>query len=167
VITTFAYRYPDRVRSLVYVDPGFRAPYAAPSFSSMPAVWNIMAAVLEQPFWAQQQMGDFLHPERFPDWPERYAVQMRYKGFRRARFSERVTNAEESQGDEIARVGEHSRRVLVIWGKQDRTVLFENSEWLMKQLPQGRLLAVEEAGHLPHWEQPDVVHPELIAFLSQ
>jgi pimeloyl-ACP methyl ester carboxylesterase len=25
---------------------------------------------------------------------------------------------------------------------------------------------VEAAGHLPQWEQPDVVHPELISFLK-
>ena len=56
--------------------------------------------------------------------------------------------------------------VLVIWGKQDNTVPFEESEWLMKALPQGRLVAVESAGHLPQWEQPAVVHKELITFLQ-
>jgi len=167
VITTFAYRYPERVRKLVYMDPGFRYPSATPSFSGLPSVWGFFTAIFDERYWPQQQMGDFLHPDRFPDWPSRYSVQMRYKGFRRSRLAEFVSNAGEDQGDEIARVGEHPRPVLVIWGKQDKTVLFSNSEWLMKLLPNGRLLAVEEAGHLPQWEQPNVVHPELIAFLSQ
>jgi pimeloyl-ACP methyl ester carboxylesterase len=36
----------------------------------------------------------------------------------------------------------------------------------MKDLPQGQLVSVESAGHLPQWEQPEVVHQELINFLQ-
>ena len=34
-------------------------------------------------------------------------------------------------------------------------------------MPRARLVPVEEAGHLPQWERPDVVHPALIAFLRE
>jgi pimeloyl-ACP methyl ester carboxylesterase len=133
----------------------------------MPAVWGFYTAMFDEKLWPQEQMGDFLHPERFPDWPARYREQMQYKGFRLARLGEFVSNAEEDQGEEIEKVGQHPRPVLVIWGKQDQTVLFENSEWLMKLLPHGRLVAIDDCAHLPQWEQPGVMHPELIAFLSQ
>jgi pimeloyl-ACP methyl ester carboxylesterase len=56
--------------------------------------------------------------------------------------------------------------VLVIWGKEDKTVPFGESEFMMDALPRGRLVAVEGAAHLPQWEQPDVVHPQLIGFLQ-
>jgi pimeloyl-ACP methyl ester carboxylesterase len=91
---------------------------------------------------------------------------MQYRGFRRARLSEIVTNSGIDQDDQLQRVGQHPRPVLVIWGKQDPTVPFEDSEWVMKALPQGRLVTVEGSGHLPQWEQPDVVHDELIRFLQ-
>jgi pimeloyl-ACP methyl ester carboxylesterase len=54
----------------------------------------------------------------------------------------------------------------VIWGKQDYTVPFEDSEWFMKALPNGRLVAIEESGHLPQWEQPEIMHRETIEFLK-
>ena len=167
VITTYAYRYPDRVRSLIYMDPGFRSPAPTLSFSGMPRVWGFFTAIFDEQNWPNDQMTDFLHPERFPDWPKRYVTEVRYKGFRQARLSEFVANANEDQTEEIARVGEHPRPVLVVWGKQDMTVPFENSEWVMRRMMHGRLLAVDQAGHLPHMEQPDVVQPEIIAFLSQ
>jgi pimeloyl-ACP methyl ester carboxylesterase len=66
----------------------------------------------------------------------------------------------------MKRVGEHPRPVLVIWGKEDKTVPFDESEFLMESLPHGRLVAVEGSGHLPQWEQPDIVHRELIRFLK-
>ena len=167
VITTFADRYPNRVRTLTYMDPGLRSPFTPPFLSEMPRVWSFLAAVLDERYWPDAQMTDFLHPERHADWPDRYRVQLQYKGFRQARLSEFVNNAGEDQTDEVDRVGANPRPVLVIWGKQDRTVQFDNSEWLMKRMPHGRLLAVEDCGHLAMWEQPTVIHPELIAFLSR
>lgn len=166
LITSFADKYPDSVRSLIYFDPSIRKPYGLSLLEDLPPVWNYVTAILDERSWASDQLGDFLHPDRFPDWPKRYRDQIQYKGFRRARLSEIVTNASIDQDDQLQRVGQHPRPVLVIWGKQDPTVPFEESEWMMRALPQAHLVAVESSGHLPQWEQPDVVHPELIRFLQ-
>ena len=164
-ITSFADKYPERVRSLIYFDPSFRMPYQLSLVEDLPPVWNYLTALLDERYWAEGQFGDFLHPERFPDWANRYRDQMQYKGFRRARLSEIVSNNNVDQSDQLQRVGQHSRPVLVIWGKQDNTVPFEESEWLLKALPKGRLVAIDESGHLPQWEQPEMVHQELLKFL--
>jgi pimeloyl-ACP methyl ester carboxylesterase len=166
-ITSFAHEYPDRVRSLIYFDPSIRKPYGLSLSEELPAVWNYLAAVMDQRSWADGQFSDFLHPERFPNWAERYRDQMLYKGFRRARLSEIVSNADVDQYEQLKQVGEHPRPVLVIWGKQDNTVPFEDSEWFMKALPRASLVTVEDSGHLPQWEQPDLVHRELIGFLRE
>ncbi|OFV94043.1 MAG: hypothetical protein A3G76_00755 [Acidobacteria bacterium RIFCSPLOWO2_12_FULL_65_11] len=167
VVTTFADRYPDRVRSLVYVDPSFRTPGATSPLASLPFAWDFLTAVFDERWWADAQPRDFLHPERFPDWADRYRVQVQYRGFRRARLSELVSNVSVDQREELARVGEHPRPVLVVWGKQDPSVPFEFSVSLLELMPQGRLLAVESSGHLPQLEQPAVVNPALIEFLRQ
>jgi pimeloyl-ACP methyl ester carboxylesterase len=167
LITSFADSYPDRVHSLVYFDPSIRRPYSLSVTEQMPRVWNYLTVVLNERFWPQDQLSDFLHPERFPDWTKRYREQMLFKGFRRSRLLEISSNAEVDQMDQLERVGQHPRPVLVIWGKQDKTVPFDESEFLMEALPRGRLVPVEGSGHLPQWEQPDIVHPELISFLQQ
>ena len=167
LITSFADRYPQRVRSLVYVDPGFREPYTVLDIEKVKSAWDFVTAVFEENDWPEGQLDDFLHPERFPDWPARYRVQLQYKGFRRARLSEAVSNAKVNQSAEIMRVGRNSRPVLVIWGKQDTNVPFENSSELMKVMPRAKLVAVDSAGHLPQWEQPDVVHTAWLAFLRR
>ena len=48
-----------------------------------------------------------------------------------------------------------------------RNVPFELSDSLMRQMPLAQLLAVEDAGHLPQWEQPDIVQPAVIKFLRE
>jgi pimeloyl-ACP methyl ester carboxylesterase len=166
LITSFADKYPDRVQALIYVDPSIRKPYVLTLLESLPPIWNYLTAVLYEKHWADGQFGDFLYPEKFPDWANRYRDQMRYKGFRRARLAEFASNAAVDQSEQLQRVGEHPRPVLVIWGKQDYTVPFEDSEWFMKALPNGRLVAIEDSGHLPQWEQPQIMHRELIDFLK-
>jgi len=167
VITSMASRSPDRVRSLVYLDPAFRTPQSLTGFESTPWAWNVMTAILDERGWADGQLGDFLHPERFPDWPDRYRVQLRYRGFRRARLADLRSNVDTDQRDELQLVGHATRPVLVIWGKQDPNVPFELSASLMAVMPYARLLAVDQAGHLPQWEQPDIVQPAIISFLRE
>jgi pimeloyl-ACP methyl ester carboxylesterase len=90
---------------------------------------------------------------------------MQYKGFRSARLSEMVVNAEVDQRPQLERIGQHERPVYVIWGKQDPSVSFEFSASLMEMMPHGTLLAVDQSGHLPQWEQPEIVHRGLLEFL--
>lgn len=167
VVTSMADRHADRVRSLIYVDPSFRTPYDAGLAGAMPWAWNLVTATVYEKTWAQQQLADFAHPERFPEWPDRYRVQLQYRGFRRARLSEIVTNAPVDQREELARVAAHPRPVLIIWGRQDRTVSFDQSEPLLRAMPRARLVAVDDAGHLPHLEQPATVNSALVAFLRR
>ena len=167
LITSFADAYPDRVHSLVYFDPSIRHPYPLSMTERMPRVWNYLTVVFDERFWPHDQLGDFLHPEHFPDWTQRYREQMSFKGFRRSRLLEISSNADADQMEQLERVGQHRRPVLVIWGKEDRTVPFEESEFMMEALPRGRLVGVEGAAHLPQWEQPDMVHPQLISFFQQ
>ena len=167
VVTSFADRYPARVRSLVYVDPAFRSPHPVSLLERLPPLWDFLTAIFEERWWADTQLDDFLHPERFPDWPDRYRVQIQYRGFRRAQRSTSVSGAAVDQDPELKRVGQHSRPVLAFWGKQDTAVPIEFSAALLLAVPRTHLVGVEGAGHLPQWEQPGVVHPEWIAFLRR
>ena len=167
VITSVADRYPAKVRSLLYFDPAFRSPQALSPLESMPRVWSFVTAIMNERWWADGQLDDFLYPNRFPDWPDRYRVQLQYRGFRRARLSDLAANATADQQEEVQRVGRVRRPVLVVWGKQDPNVPFELSDALLRQMPSAQLLAVDDAGHLPQWEQPDVVQPAVIRFLRE
>jgi pimeloyl-ACP methyl ester carboxylesterase len=167
VVTSFADRFPDRVRSLIYLDPSFRTPGSLPPLAESPFVWNVVAAVVAERGWADEQPEDFLHPERFPDWADRYRVQMQYRGFRRARLSELVSNASADQREELESVGAHPRMVLVIWGRQDPSVPFESSGPLLETMPRARLVAVEDSGHLPQLEQPAITQKAIVEFLQK
>ena len=163
-ITSFAAEHPMRVAALVYADPAIIRGRTLPWYMR----WEPVADLKQQwdsRTWASGQLGDFLHPERFPDWPDRYKVQMRYKGFRHGRLMDIVGNLDTDMMPVLEQVGKHPRPVIAICGKQDRTVPFDRSEPFLKAMPRAKLVAIDSAGHLPHWEQPGATHAALLAFL--
>lgn len=166
VSATFAGRHPGRVRSLTLIDP---ASGASPSLASMfrlpllgPLLWQGLAV----PGMADNQLTDFVEPSKWPDWPERYRVQMQYRGFGRALRSA-LREAERVSFDSIfARAGETGVPTLLIWGTEDATVPIANAEGVRKAIPQARFHRIEGAGHLPHMERSGVVNPLLISFFD-
>jgi pimeloyl-ACP methyl ester carboxylesterase len=57
--------------------------------------------------------------------------------------------------------------VLVVWGREDQNVPFQLSDALLQAMPRARLVPVDDAGHLPHWEQPGVVDAAVLGFLRE
>jgi len=87
IIVTFADRHPERARALVLVDSAFHGSRGPGLLTRTPYLGEFLMAVSTAPSLPEGQLADFYDPSRFPDWPEKYRVQMQYKGFRRALLS--------------------------------------------------------------------------------
>lgn len=167
VVTSFTERHPERVGALIYVDPLFNArrPVAPEQRSAW--AWNfhmVLRGGTDE--LATGQLGDFLHPERYPDWVARYRVQQRFRGTRESlRRTREQTAVAPPQADVLRLLGVSPRPVLVVWGKQDRVVPVAGSRALLAAMPRAGLVAVGSAGHLPHIEQPGAVVPAVVRFL--
>jgi pimeloyl-ACP methyl ester carboxylesterase len=59
------------------------------------------------------------------------------------------------------------RPTLLLWGAKDRIVTPAYGENLRRALPDARLEIIENAGHFPHWEQPDAFVRSLAAFVDE
>jgi pimeloyl-ACP methyl ester carboxylesterase len=161
----FVARHPDRARSLTLVDPVAGTRGTLPLMFRLPIIGQVLWQALAVPGMAAGQLTDFVEPAKFPDWVDRYRVQMRYRGFGRALLSTQV-EAQGSVMDSVyARVGRSGIPTLLIWGKEDSTVAITNAEGVRKAIPQAQYHPIDRAGHLPHMERSDVVHPLLISFL--
>ncbi len=55
---------------------------------------------------------------------------------------------------------------LIVWGRQDPLVPFASGEDLRRKLPNARLFPVEDCGHVPQEEQPEIAVPEIAAFVT-
>lgn len=161
--------HPEKVRTLTLVDPAASSRtlsgFVGFAFKT-PVLREWFTQVMVAPGAANGQPGDFLHPEHFPGWVERYVPQMQYKGFGRAM---RLTNVSSSGTDYNAlygAVGTSGVPVLLVWGKQDPVVAFAYSDSVRKVIPAAEFAPVDSAGHLPHMEQSVFVRDKMLAFLA-
>lgn len=166
IIATFACRHPQRVRTLSFFDPAYNHGGSLSWKLRSPVIGEYLMAVDIVPGLPNSQLADFKHPERFPDWPDRYRPQMKYKGFRRALLSTMRHYLTADWSSAFACVGAMSKPVFLVWGKSDAEVPFALSEKVRRAIPRAEFLPVDDAGHVPFIEHPEIVNPALLRFLA-
>lgn len=167
VTSVFAGRHPERVRSLTLVDPVAGTAGNPLGMAGWPVVGRYLWQTFAVPKMAEGQASDFVEPARFPDWADRYRVQMRYHGFGRALRSSIQSRIGMTMDSVYARVAEAKVPVLLLWGTEDRTVPFALSETVRKAIPAAEFHAIDGAGHLPILEKAPVADSLMLGFLAK
>lgn len=166
VTATFVRRHAKRVRSLTLVDPVAGTSSGSGIFD-YPLVGGFLWQVLAVPTMAGGQAGDFVDPEKFPGWADRYRVQTRFRGFGRALLETRRATAGMTTDTLYRGVAGTGVPVLLIWGVKDVTVPFERSASVRAAIPAAEFHAIDGAGHLPILEQAAVTDSLILAFLAR
>lgn len=157
--------HPGRVNSLTLIDP-VASGRAIPSMLTMPVLGEWIWQTTQVPGMADGQASDFLHPDQFPGWADKYRVQMQYKGFGRALLRSAITSSRTNFDSLYAKVGAAHIPTLLIWGQQDQTVPIAKSPVIRNGIPGIEWFPVDSAGHLPPMEQSPLVHPRILQFLN-
>jgi len=165
VVAHFASTHPQRVRTLVLVDPMTAAP-ALPGFLSVPVLGSAYWQTQVVPTMDDNQASDFLHPENFPGWAERYRPQMRFRGFGRALLRSRREAGKVDFPAMYAKIAQWGTPVLLVWGKQDSTLPIADAENVTRAITAAEFFPVDSAGHLPHLEQAALFNARVFAFLA-
>ncbi len=154
-----------RVRTLTMIDPMSQGA-SMPAIMASPVVGPWLWQVAQVPGMAEGQASDFLHPEQFPGWADRYRPQMRFSGFGRALLRSALQSSHVRFDTLFANVAKTATPTLLVWGKQDQTVKFELSSVSRTSIPGLEFFPVDSAGHLPHMERAALVNARLFAFLA-
>ena len=158
--TDFTAAYPDAINKVVLIDPAYTSP--------KPTIPPFVADFYEATHADERALGqltDFKYPDRHPNWVEQYRPQMEYKGFRNALISTMYNYDYNGRQGNIALNNQH-KPVLLIWGKEDKTVPFNYSDSIRSVL-KTEFLPVDDAAHLPYIEKAELVNPALVTFLKK
>lgn len=165
IVTEFAMRHPDRVGRVALLAPGgvgTALPLTA-KLAKAPVLGEYITRVIGTRE-LRPSRRDVARPERHPDLDAAYLRTIRFEGSRRA-VLETIRNVPfTGYDDRFQRFGELGKPVLLIWGRQDAVVPFENSARVRELVRPSSFLIVEDAGHMALYEQPDAVNTALAAF---
>jgi pimeloyl-ACP methyl ester carboxylesterase len=164
IAANFADRHAERVHSLILVDPAIGLMPDTPLPFRIPGVGEFLVTVAA-PALAKGQLDDFLHPERYPDWVERYEVQMQYKGFRRSMLATMRGDVFKRPANSFTALAQSRIPMLILWGRADRTVPYSLSDTVRAAFPRAEFHAIDGAAHLPQIEQATLVNSMLLSFL--
>ena len=170
ITTSLVSEYPDYVSRQVLIDPA--------GAEQVPLPWVLKA--LKLPVFGELALGlfgstrmlkviasDMVTPETVEHFQNQFKIQMQYKGFKNAILSTMRNGMLESFYETYVCAGKLGKPTLLFWGMDDATVPFESSKLILKAMPHAEFHAIENCGHIPHYEKPEIVNPILREFLSK
>jgi len=169
ITATFTARYPQRVNKLVLVDPAGAGPVTLPRLLNAlttPGFGELALGLFGRGQLVKGIESDFYNPTHFKAFFEKYMVQLKYKGFMRAILSTMRNGMLNSFAETYKQVGTQQTPAALFWGVNDKTVPFAHNADIRAAIPQIQFHAIENCGHIPHYEKPDEVNPILLEFLK-
>jgi pimeloyl-ACP methyl ester carboxylesterase len=166
-----ALKYPERVQSLILVDPAVYAGGGAPAWIrpllGTPQMRHLGPLIARQ---IQSRGVEFIKtawhdPSKItPETLEGYQKPLQAENWDKALWELTLASRESKLAD---RLTEFNMPVLVITGDDDRIVPTEQSVRLAGEIPNADLVIIEQCGHLPHEEQPEEFMQAVTNFISE
>ncbi|WP_455205425.1 alpha/beta fold hydrolase [Kaarinaea lacus] len=169
VAVVFTDRHADMVAKLALIAPaGFpieesltirlaKLPIIGDYLMALFGDWAVLAEVNEA----------FVHPEKLPEFEKKFKLPLQYAGFQRAMLSTLRYLDMNGLSETYYRIGKQQIPVLLLWGRKDQVLPFENSAKVKAAIPHLLFRDIDGAGHNLGYEFPEVVNPILQDFLSQ
>jgi pimeloyl-ACP methyl ester carboxylesterase len=160
-----AAEHPDLVEGLVLVGPFVRQPASANPFS------RLFLRLLMAPLWAARVWSVYLPklyagqlPPDFPSYRRTVVSSLRRPGYARA-FS-LTTRTDHVQAD--ASLDRVDIPAVVVMGRKDPDFQDPQAEceWIARKLG-GRAVMIDDAGHYPQSQQPEVLASTVLDFLAE
>ena len=170
ISASFTIRYPERVRKLILVDPAGAKPVNISRMikaATTPGYGELALGLFGDRQLVKSVESDFYDPAHVKEFVTKYMVQLKYKGFMRAIISTVRNGMLGNFTETYKQVGIQKTPAALFWGVNDKTVPFEHSDNIRAAIPQAQFHALENCGHIPHYEKPDEVNSLLLEFLNE
>ncbi|MFN8382050.1 MAG: alpha/beta hydrolase [Anaerolineales bacterium] len=170
VTTSFVNTHPRFVRNHVMIAPSGAKGVGLTwllKITRLPILGEILIALFGSKNMIKGIASDFFDPELVSIFQEKYKVQMEFKGFKQAILSTMRNGMLDSFLETYKKVGALKKPTLIFWGTNDETTPYADHTLILQALPHAEFHAIENCGHIPHYEKPEIFNPILLEFLKR
>lgn len=170
-----ALNHPERVSKLVLISgfpPNVKENIASPSYkrfvNSRPPIWFARLGLWLGGRWASERiLSEIIHNTQYvtPVLIERSYRNRQDPGFLHPLLSQ-IEHIPEWEAHFAPRLGQISQPTLIIWGEHDRVFPITVGRTIHTAIPHSTFFEVPNSGHIPQWENPQIVNPALLQFLQ-
>jgi pimeloyl-ACP methyl ester carboxylesterase len=163
IVTAFARRYPERLKSVTLIAPAGNGKTSfLPAWMRWPIVGDWVFRVLG-PTIFQRRIGNAPGTEGLLAWMKE---QTRFRGYAEGLLNTFRNFDISWRPDDYTALGRSKLPVLVLWGTADSTIPFEQSKALLARVPQATLVSFEGKGHTLSGTDRDAVIAAVVPFLK-
>jgi len=170
ISASFTARHPEQVKKLALFAPagGKATPLSIPfKILLIPGIGELLMGLLGEKTLVDGIAEDFNDPQLIAHFTSLYRPQIKLRGFGRAILSTMRNDALRDSSATYRHIGQTGIPVLLVWGREDNTVPYEQSQEIVASIPQAVFHTIENSGHIPHYENADEVNPILLNFLQE
>lgn len=173
ITATFASEYPDRVKKLILLAPAGMDTFMPPFYMKLcdiPGLGNFIFKNVAGKMLLKRCATELLYSTDDIDYYVRsFADAAQYKGFLDCTLSSlRKTILNTKYATEKYKiVGKTNIPVLAIWGTNDKTMPYYQSERLKEVLPNVRLITYENSGHIFVFDEGQRTADDVLKFIKE
>lgn len=160
----YVYAHPSMVKKLVLIDPAAAGNYKMNPLLRVPLISDFLMTVHWYPKAIENQRKEFVSDEKFDEYAQRLAYFMDFKGYKMTNYSTWRHMLSKSKLHLVEAVPPSS--LLLIYGDDDPYFREGQKESFIARLPSMHVAEVEDAGHMPNYEQPDEVNQLVYNFIK-
>jgi len=163
ITTRFSHRYADKVQSLSLLAPLVVTPERSDlKLLSVPYLGEYLASVVMMPKIANGLARTVYDVNSFPQWHDKMAQHIHYRGYRQALLSTLRYLTGKSFESDYEKLAVTDIPSQLIWGREDQVVNYDQASRIQALVPNIPLTILEETGHLPQIEQSEKVNTLLL-----
>lgn len=165
VALDFASHYPHRVRKLVLIDPAASGNYRPNVLLTIPVISDFLMTIYWYPRAVENQRKEFVNQELFNEYSARLSYFMDFEGYKHTNYSTWMNMLNQDKVALVRKVP--AGKLMLVYGDKDPYFNEKQNDRYRSFAPGARLLKVEDAGHMPNMEKPEVVNAAILDFLRE
>jgi pimeloyl-ACP methyl ester carboxylesterase len=160
----YAAGHPDRVHHIVLLGPAASGDLQPSKLLRIPVVSDIVMTAYWYPRSVENQRKEFVNQPLFNTYSQRLKYFMNFSGYKRLTRSSWMNMLNQSQLYLLKEIP--PGKIFLLYGKQDPFFPAEKLSAYKTLYPTLEVHAIDSAGHMPHYEQPQTVNELMWEYLQ-